>query len=424
MGLLGACCGAPAPASPGGESAQSAQQRVARLAQQLADAQLEALAAKAALAAAQAAAAQAEGGGGIKAVRGRADAATEMPAPSRIPAGRGRPAGGGGDAEPEPLAQQLRVAEAFRASLEAALRDARFANSALQTQVLGLQTKLEAVVEAQVAELEKLNRVRADNADSHDAAVRQAAALRQQLAAAQSDAAAAAKGADAAARAQRDAEQRAAQLESELSGARAELAAAMLEVARADSHTGEVLQQAAAAQGAAAAAEERARAAAAEHAQAVQRLEAEVRGQRSIYDATVQEFLALSAQHAQLKQAHAQMVSDAAHHGNVVALLQQELADLSYYAAAGRAALGVAPPAKLRSFSQSEGGGAGAALTAEAEPAAASGAGVAESRWQVADTADEPEAAPVRELAEPAAAGELELMTAEREAEEVPPLPE
>lgn len=58
------------------------------------------------------------------------------------------------------LANQLKVAEAFRQSLETELRDLRFKNAGLQTQVLTLQTKLERAVESQVDELDRMQKLR------------------------------------------------------------------------------------------------------------------------------------------------------------------------------------------------------------------------------------------------------------------------
>lgn len=58
------------------------------------------------------------------------------------------------------LAHQLKVTEAFRQSLESELRDVRYEKVALQNEVLGLQTRLEKSLGAQVHEIDKLQRLR------------------------------------------------------------------------------------------------------------------------------------------------------------------------------------------------------------------------------------------------------------------------
>lgn len=83
------------------------------------------------------------------------------------------------------LQQQHKVAEAFRASLEAQLRDARFANSSLQTQVLSLQTKFEKTVEEQVSELERLEMLCKDGQLRYDAVASELAQLKQDSSAAE-----------------------------------------------------------------------------------------------------------------------------------------------------------------------------------------------------------------------------------------------
>jgi len=89
------------------------------------------------------------------------------------------------------LSNQLKVAEAFRQSLESELRDVRFKNSALQTQVLALQTKLERSMEAQVDEIAKYEKLRkgAGSADSrgYEEALGELAALRRKLEALEAD---------------------------------------------------------------------------------------------------------------------------------------------------------------------------------------------------------------------------------------------
>lgn len=82
-------------------------------------------------------------------------------------------------------------------------------------------------------------------------------------------------------------------------------------------------------------------------------LEAELKAQKAIYDSTVVEMLQLSNNHNELKQEYNKLQSETKNNGEVVQLVQQELAELSYYAAAGRVALGAAPEA-VRTFSTSE----------------------------------------------------------------------
>jgi hypothetical protein len=65
-------------------------------------------------------------------------------------AGASAAAASSSQARAEFLSNQLKVAEAFRQSLESELRDLRFKNAGLQTQVLSLQTKLERSMEEQV----------------------------------------------------------------------------------------------------------------------------------------------------------------------------------------------------------------------------------------------------------------------------------
>lgn len=89
------------------------------------------------------------------------------------------------------LANQLKVAEAFRQSLESELRDLRFKHAGLQTQVLTLQTKLERSVEAQVDELDKIEKLRkgAGSTDSrgYEEALAQLAVLKRKLATTEAD---------------------------------------------------------------------------------------------------------------------------------------------------------------------------------------------------------------------------------------------
>lgn len=83
-------------------------------------------------------------------------------------------------------------------------------------------------------------------------------------------------------------------------------------------------------------------------------LENELRSQKAIYDSTVEEMLQLSSNYNDLKQKYHELQSQTKHHDEVVQLVQQELAELSYYAAAGRVALGVAPMTCERNPSTSE----------------------------------------------------------------------
>jgi hypothetical protein len=124
----------------------------------------------------------------------------------------------------EVVQQQLKVAEAFRASVEAELRDARFANTNLQTQMLSLQTKFEKTVEGQLREVERLMKLRKEGQDAHEQALQQVAALKHQLelqglacTSAQREAAAAAKNAA-------EQEQRVQQAQAEEARVREELA--------------------------------------------------------------------------------------------------------------------------------------------------------------------------------------------------------
>jgi hypothetical protein len=89
------------------------------------------------------------------------------------------------------LANQLKVAEAFRQSLESELRDLRFKAAGLQTQVLTLQTKLERSVEAQVDELNQIEKLRkgAGSTDSrgYEEALAQLAMLKKKLETSEAD---------------------------------------------------------------------------------------------------------------------------------------------------------------------------------------------------------------------------------------------
>jgi hypothetical protein len=81
------------------------------------------------------------------------------------------------------LASQLKVAEAFRSSLEGELRDARFENVTLQTQVLSLQSKLERALGAHVLELDTRQALRRGSGGGHyEAALAALAAVQTQLA--------------------------------------------------------------------------------------------------------------------------------------------------------------------------------------------------------------------------------------------------
>jgi hypothetical protein len=70
-------------------------------------------------------------------------------------------------------------------------------------------------------------------------------------------------------------------------------------------------------------------------------LHEELANQKAITDTTNQELLQLSACHAALKGAFQTLQSESKQHAGVVQLVQHELEELSYYAAAGRVALGL-----------------------------------------------------------------------------------
>lgn len=120
------------------------------------------------------------------------DAAAAAPeSPSEAGAAAGAFAASSSQARADFLSNQLKVAEAFRQSLESELREVRFKNSALQTQVLALQTKLERSMEAQVDEIAKYEKLRkgAGSADSrgYEEALGELAALRRKLEAIEAD---------------------------------------------------------------------------------------------------------------------------------------------------------------------------------------------------------------------------------------------
>lgn len=90
------------------------------------------------------------------------------------------------------LANQLKVAEAFRQSLESELRNVRFKNAGLQTRVLTLQTKLERAVEAQVDELDRMQKLRkaaggTPDSRGYEEALTQMAVLERKLEVADAD---------------------------------------------------------------------------------------------------------------------------------------------------------------------------------------------------------------------------------------------
>lgn len=87
---------------------------------------------------------------------------------------------------------------------------------------------------------------------------------------------------------------------------------------------------------------------------ALLQLQDELKSQKAIYDSTVEEMLQLSSNHNELKQDYHKLQSETKNNDEVVQLVQQELAELSYYAAAGRVALAVTPEACVRSFTGSE----------------------------------------------------------------------
>jgi chromosome segregation ATPase len=130
----------------------------------------------------------------------------------------------------EVLQQQLKVTEAFRTSLEAELRDARFANTNLQTQMLSLQTKFEKTVEQQLAEVERLIKLRREGQDAHEQAAQQVAALKHQLELQGQATASAQREAQAAAKHAAEQEQRTQQAEAEVASVREELAGCTAEL--------------------------------------------------------------------------------------------------------------------------------------------------------------------------------------------------
>jgi len=73
-------------------------------------------------------------------------------------------------------------------------------------------------------------------------------------------------------------------------------------------------------------------------------LEEELRTQKAISESTCEELLALSASHSELKQSYHKMECESKQHDQLVHIVQQELAEMSYFAAAGRVALGLCNP--------------------------------------------------------------------------------
>lgn len=82
----------------------------------------------------------------------------------------------------------------------------------------------------------------------------------------------------------------------------------------------------------------------------VPQLENELKAQKAIYDSTVEEMLTLNDSYNQLKQAYHKLQTETNQHDQMVQLVQQELSELSYYAAAGRVALGVSRASTLPNF--------------------------------------------------------------------------
>jgi hypothetical protein len=73
-------------------------------------------------------------------------------------------------------------------------------------------------------------------------------------------------------------------------------------------------------------------------------LEDEVRTQEALSSSQCEELLALSTAHGELKQAYFKMEAESKQHDQLVHIVQQELAEMSYFAAAGRVALGLCHP--------------------------------------------------------------------------------
>jgi hypothetical protein len=73
-------------------------------------------------------------------------------------------------------------------------------------------------------------------------------------------------------------------------------------------------------------------------------LDEELSTQKAISESTCEELLALSASHSDLKQAYFRLEAESKQHDQLVNIVQQELAEMSYFAAAGRVALGLCNP--------------------------------------------------------------------------------
>lgn len=73
-------------------------------------------------------------------------------------------------------------------------------------------------------------------------------------------------------------------------------------------------------------------------------LDEELSTQKAISESTCEELLALSASHSDIKQAYFKLEAESKQHDQLVHIVQQELAEMSYFAAAGRVALGLCQP--------------------------------------------------------------------------------
>uniref|UniRef100_A0A383W847 Uncharacterized protein n=1 Tax=Tetradesmus obliquus TaxID=3088 RepID=A0A383W847_TETOB len=238
----------------------------------------------------------------------------------------------------EVLQQQLKVAEAFRTSMEAELRDARFANTNLQTQMLSLQTKFEKTIEEQLREVERLITLRKEGQDAHEQAQQQVAALKHQLELQGQACASAQREAVAAAKHAAEQEQRMQQAQAEEARVREELASCVAQLEQRSKECSELAEKLQAVQQRAQAADVRvlqlqgvAQQTDEAHRAALKQVEDELRSQKAIYDST----------------SYHKLQSETRNHDEMVQLVQQELSELSYYAAAGRVALGVAPASSL-----------------------------------------------------------------------------
>ncbi|KAF6262554.1 hypothetical protein COO60DRAFT_1624947 [Scenedesmus sp. NREL 46B-D3] len=233
----------------------------------------------------------------------------------------------------------------------------------LATQMFSLQTKFEKTIEEQLCEVERLITLRKEAQDAHEQAIQQVHALKHQLelqgqacASAQREAAAAVQQA-----AEREQQKQQAEAEAEMANVREELAAHAAELGQRRGECKELAEKLQVAQQRSQSADVRVLQLQAyaqqddeAHRAAIKQVEDELHDQKAIYDSTVEEMLQLNNNYNELKQAYHKLKSESCNNNEMVRLVQQELAELSYYAAAGRAALGIAPASSLTSFRSSE----------------------------------------------------------------------